>query len=194
MTKLPRRLAAFVAFICVILVDSATGKRPEAPPEAKPYPIWSQQLDSTDGEPTTGCDSTRFKCIWDGTVVLDMETGLIWERNLRTRHETYYSAFETCQDLYLGGRHGWRLPSDVELRTLTAEPDSLTDGVAVLLVEGAPVNNLRSPYWTSTPHPIYSDRVVVRHFIVGSLPSAISYMYTQGDATRVWCVRGQPLQ
>jgi len=82
-------------------------------------PTWSQTLDSTDGEPG-GCNSSRFKCVMGGAAVLDMETGLVWERvpNDDPFGTSWLESMDECQRKTIGNRGGWRLPRAEELFTL----------------------------------------------------------------------------
>lgn len=94
-------------------------------------PSWSQILDSTDGNPATGCDSTRFKCVLGGEAVLDLETGLVWERTPSTSAFTGPSAIDHCSLAVAGGRGGWHLPRLQEFRTLidySSNPSGLPTG------------------------------------------------------------------
>jgi hypothetical protein len=45
---------------------------------------WDKQLDASNGDPATGCNSDRFTCLFGDTVVRDNETGLVWERSPNT--------------------------------------------------------------------------------------------------------------
>jgi hypothetical protein len=81
-------------------------------------PTWSQTLDSTDGEPD-GCNSSRFKCVLNDEAVLDMETGLVWQRspdNFGVHH--WAQQFVTCWSAITGGRMGWRMPTVEEYLSL----------------------------------------------------------------------------
>jgi len=48
-------------------------------------------------------------------VVLDKETGLVWERAPSSGMMNWDTAVCNCYDKYLGGRKGWRLPTIEEL-------------------------------------------------------------------------------
>jgi hypothetical protein len=80
-------------------------------------PTWSQSLDSTDGEPD-GCNSSRFKCVLGGVAVLDMETGLVWERNPFNDYTNWPTSIDACLQKTVGNRGGWRLPRAEEIFSL----------------------------------------------------------------------------
>jgi hypothetical protein len=81
-------------------------------------PTWSLSLDSTDGEPD-GCNSSRFKCVMGSVAVLDMETGLVWERVPNNPWgPPWLESMDACQQKMLGNRGGWRLPRAEELFSL----------------------------------------------------------------------------
>lgn len=68
-------------------------------------PNWSLSLDSTDGAPD-GCSSSRFKCAMRGVAVLDMETGLVWERvpNNERFAASWLEAVDVCVGYMVGNR------------------------------------------------------------------------------------------
>lgn len=81
-------------------------------------PTWSQPLDSTDGEPD-GCNSNRFKCVMGGVAVLDMETGLVWERTPSNAFGIpWLNSIDACLQKLVGNRGGWRLPRAEEILSL----------------------------------------------------------------------------
>ena len=80
-------------------------------------PSWSQSLDSTDGEPD-GCNSSRFKCVFGGVAVLDMETGLVWERTPSNNYTDWLPSIDACVQKMVGNRGGWRLPRAEEIFSL----------------------------------------------------------------------------
>ncbi len=81
-------------------------------------PTWSQTLDSTDGEPD-GCNSSRFKCVLNDEAVLDMETGLVWERSPDNGAvNPWAEQFHRCWSASTGDRFGWRMPTVEEYLSL----------------------------------------------------------------------------
>jgi hypothetical protein len=134
-------LAGFLGFVATSLVQS---KPP--PGDYKPIddtPIWEITVGPPDGDGDKAVDwvdhepNKRFAIYDSGTpfvetddVVLDKETGLVWQRypsELVTAAEGWYQAIYDAYGLILGGRKGWRLPTIEELYTLmdptpTAEP------------------------------------------------------------------------
>ena len=79
-------------------------------------PDKSKTLPANDGEPD-GCNSSRFKCVMGGEAVLDKQTGLTWARNtnIAAGKKPWQEAVKFCQDLEIGNRKGWRLPTKEEL-------------------------------------------------------------------------------
>jgi hypothetical protein len=118
-----------IAMTCVVLLFglgsvSAGDLEPPAPPAPtmksldEIAPTWSQTLDSTNGEPD-GCNSSRFKCVYGNFAVLDMETGLVWQRLPGTGpYVQWVDRFQSCLQQATGDRGGWRLPTAEEFMSL----------------------------------------------------------------------------
>jgi hypothetical protein len=88
-------------------------------------PTWSQQLDSTNGE-ADGCNSDRFKCVLNDEAVLDMETGLVWQRSPNNSAVNPWSEqFTSCWYAFTGDRRGWRMPTIEEYQSLVVPHPSL---------------------------------------------------------------------
>ena len=119
----------------------------------------------------------------DGTddVVLDKETGLVWERALSTEKMNWYDAVSYCYQKHLGGRKGWRLPTVEELASLV---DPTQNSPA--LPTGHPFINVQSfYYWSSTTYALHTSYAWYVHFRGGS----VSYDY-RSHGYHVWCIRG----
>jgi len=143
-------------------------------------PTWSQILDSTDGDPATGCDSSRFKCVMGGEAVLDLETGLVWERVPSSSTFMNWLANEHCLATTTGGRSGWRLPGIQELRSL---PDY--SSAPFVLPEGNPfVLGALTDFWSATT--VYNITGLA-HLNISDGSTGWDYPGTYHGA---WCVRG----
>ena len=150
-------------------------------------PNWHQTLRTTQHGDlfgiTTPCDSERFRCVLplgtDGAAVLDLETGLVWQRSPSPILYRWGSAADACYANATGLRLGWRLPRVEELATLS-DP-----AAAFALFEGSPIAIGATPsFWTTTPDAADVDKAYFQFF--GALPPATA------DKTllmRVWCVR-----
>lgn len=110
-------------------------------------PSWFFALDSTDGE-VDGCNSSRFKC-GNGGTVLDLETGLAWQRALQgaAPSESWEDAQGECFNQLLS-RAGFRLPAADELASLWTSSGTLHQP------PGHPFTNwISGEYWTATSGP-----------------------------------------
>lgn len=65
---------------------------------------WSMSLDTTSLQATD--------------MVVDTETGLLWQGTYRATQASLLNAYAYCEGLFLGGFNDWRLPTRVELGTL----------------------------------------------------------------------------
>lgn len=128
-----------------------------------PPPDKNKTLPANDGGPD-GCNSSRFKCVMGGEAVLDKQTGLTWARNadLAGGTKTWQEAIEFCQNLEIGNRKGWRLPTKEEFITILD-----TSRSSPVLPDGHPFNNLKrssnttsgfNDYWTGTTSEDNSDK------------------------------------
>ena len=118
-------VAAVLALFVVASVTGVVSGGPLDPPGA-PAPTqktldeipgsWSRALSATGG-----CTSQRFQCVLGDVAVLDRETGLVWER---VPSAAAAGDWDTARALaargFVGGRYGWRIPSEEELATLVA--------------------------------------------------------------------------
>ena len=180
-----------VVLMCLVIVCFPAGTAagdldPEKPPGPTMKtldeipPTWSQILDSTDGDPTTGCDSSRFKCVLAGEAVLDLETGLVWERVPTTQPYNGLAAFSICTGRKTGGRAGYRLPRIEELMSLidvTSYPYGLPTGHPFDIGQTTEV-------WSSTNVPEASE---------GAWLNITDFSFgwaSRGTSRGVWCVRG----
>ena len=138
-------LALFIVVTLSLILAAGTASGEEFIP---PVPD-SQTLAANDGGPD-GCDSSRFKCVMGGKAVLDKQTGLTWARNANILEKSvpYEEAVELCQDVEIGGKKGWRLPTRDELIILLDTSKS-----SPALPEGHPFTNVlvnigNCDYWT----------------------------------------------
>ena len=146
-SPLKHSLALIIIFTISFLVVISTASGEEFTP---PVPD-SKTLSANDGGPD-GCDSSRFKCVMEGKAVLDKQTGLTWARNANIFEKAvpYEEAAKLCQNVEIGGKKDWRLPTRDELIVLL---DTSQSNPA--LPEGHPFNNLlvligNCDYWTCT--------------------------------------------
>lgn len=128
-------------------------------------------------------DNPRF-CIWDNEtpedetddVVLDKETGLIWERSPDNSYESWYWALGHCYNKMVAYHYGWRLPAIEELASLILNP----------LPFGHPFINVQlATYWSSSTYEYRNNYARIAEFDDGFV--GVSF---KTDDRYVWCVRG----
>jgi hypothetical protein len=118
-----------------------------------------------------------------GTAVLDRETGLVWETSPSTSTFNWLQAQFYCNNLAVGNRKGWRLPTIQELASLI-DPSVALPGPT--LPAGHPFSNVQSSfYWSATTIANNSSDAWDVLFFNGSV-------LTNGKSGTVfvWCVRG----
>jgi hypothetical protein len=153
---------------------------------------WDRRLDSTNGvagpDPPAGCNSARFRCVLSYIdngmavypAVLDLETGLVWQRTPSNATSQWLGAHDQCWQLAAGQRRGWRMPRIEEL-------DSLLDAQnGYQLPPGAPFTAVATNdvFWSSSESraDFLGELVTIGASTHGrELRSAVH---------RTWCVRG----
>ena len=121
-----------------------------------PVPDKSKTLPANDGGPD-GCGSSRFDCVLGGEAVLDKATGLVWARNIKFEQKavSWEDAVKFCQDVGIGGKTDWRLPTRDEFISILDTSQSVP-----ALPEGNPFiasqlefgGSGQDRYWTSTEY------------------------------------------
>jgi hypothetical protein len=115
-------------------------------------------------------------------LVLDKQTGLVWERSPDATTRTWEYAVDYCFRKEVAEQRGWRLPTIEELASL-AGVDSNNPSVPT----GHPFLNLQGgKYWSTTTDP---SAVVDARYIVGVHEGLVG---SDGLANNdyCWCVRG----
>ena len=148
-------------------------------------PVWSQVLAANDGPDS--CHSSRFLCVMSGdAAVVDRETGLVWERvPSNIVRSTWFESRRGCRILSVGGRKGWRMPSEEEFESLVGA-----------LMPGHPFtfrNYTQSDldaYWTATTKPDDSTRATEVKVFTADGQSIVSSVGKTKDTNLTWCVRG----
>jgi hypothetical protein len=137
-----------------------------------PQPAWDRKLPA----------AFRFVVLtnWDYAAVLDKETGLVWERAPGPVPQTWSAAMMACLNKTVSNRKGWRLPSIVELTSLS-DP-SVTLG-PTSLPPGHPFLGIQSGiFWSATTDGPSGNGFVMSNGGAGGT--------SKTEALLVWCVRG----
>jgi len=113
-------------------------------------------------------------------VVLDTETGLVWERVPSTDLMYWDEACYYCWEKEVANRKGWRPPTIEELAALVD-----TDNSDPALPTGHPFTVESYIYWSSTTSPAWPDVAYAVDFNYGDLGES-----DKENQTYVWCVRG----
>jgi len=160
-------------------------------------PTWSRALPADDGDPATGCNSSRFDCVMESATfqgplaVLDKTTGLVWERYpLSPPVLDWEKNWETAKAYCLrkavstpiGSNYGWRLPSVNELATLLDNAGGDDDPQ---LPSGHPFVGVQwSAYWSATES---TNSAFAWNVGIGTRVVTFS---AKSNSLGVWCVRG----
>jgi len=142
-------------------------------------PAWDQKLDCT-----TMATCPRFIVLlnWSSAAVLDRETGLVWEKSPSTSTFTWQNGQVYCNQLNVGNRLGWRLPTMQELASLV-DPSVPFPGPT--LPAGHPFIGVQSfGYWSATS-ATNTSRAWVVFFSNGTVDTGDKFF-----PRFVWCVRG----
>ncbi|MGM9490375.1 DUF1566 domain-containing protein [Ideonella sp. YS5] len=141
-------------------------------------------------EPGAGCPnwSTRFTCVMNNAAVRDNETGLVWAQPLQYTY-SWYMARETCLNLNLGNRKGWRLPSVTELATLI----DMSNPSQLKIPANWPFIFQKTPgfYWTATPYTSAYANEGPTYFIIVFEGGGVGNHVPEVQLN-AWCVRGGP--
>lgn len=131
---------------------------------------------------------TRFlvQTDWNSEVVLDKETGLVWEKSPQTATATWNNARFACIGKTTGGRKGWRLPAIPELASLI---DPSVPAPGPVLPVGHPFTNVQSAsYWSASSFAGDPADAWVVGFDGGGVGNVIK---THDGILHAWCVRGR---
>lgn len=160
--------------------------------KAAALPVWKITEDGTvNSVPWVDSTNPRFAIYDSGTpadetddVVLDKETGLVWERSPSATLCDWIDAKAIAYKKVLGGRMGWRLPTIEEIASLLApaNPTKLPIDHPFLVVQG-------SIYWSSssTKDPEYPNTDLAW---AASLDVGLPVYVNKLSERLVWCVRG----
>ena len=146
-------------------------------------PTWDKTLPADNPGGACPNNSSRFTCVMNGFAVRDNETGLVWEQSPSTSFFTWFDAHIHCNNLTVGNRKGWRLPTVHELASLV---DIGQTNPA--LPAGHPFSNVfLSGNWSATTCGICVDS---RAWQVSFGGGGVSTPGLKSGATSVWCARG----
>ena len=153
------------------------------------HPAWTLFQEGTAKSVVWQANATnpRFATYDSGTddttvddLVLDKETGLVWERRVNTGTRMWAGARNHCYPMTKGGRLAWRLPTLEELTSLLYYQPSST-----YLPDGHPFENVANvDYWTATE--IADDPSFSWYVNIGANPGGAE----KNTNKRTWCVRG----
>jgi hypothetical protein len=125
-------------------------------------------------------------------MVLDRETGLVWERapelTPSSPDRDWYMARHLCFNKTTGGRSGWRLPTIEELQSLV-DPSAITPPT---LPHGHPFIGIQFPgpdeqrhYWSASTSSKEAIYVYTTNFSNGAATTDRRF-----GLNYFWCVRG----
>jgi hypothetical protein len=188
-----------VLFLAMVLVTPGPAQADTANGWYYATPSWDRQLQCD-----TQATCPRFLVLSDwidashpsgGAAVMDRESGLVWEQSPSTSTFPWSRssgiaappAAIHCNELNVGNRKGWRLPTIQELASLVdGDPANAS---TPRLPPGHPFGNVQSNvYWSATTAASLSNSAWVVDFTNG----VVTEDGGKNGAIWVWCVRGGP--
>ncbi len=162
------------------------------PNDTKVYPLhsWNQRLPG----------SQRFELVFNGSGVLDRETGLVWQRYILMSNDgfTWQEALTYCWNATSGKRMGWRLPTAGEFSSLlevggrTGREPRLPSGHPFKSDKGHDTRG-GDGFWSSSrflaPHES-SVREIVMQCGTGTGCNGFPFSTASTMKGIAWCVRG----
>ena len=127
--------------------------------------------------------SFKVQTISDQNVVLDNNTGLMWQQTIPTDEYKWYDAISYCDDLSYAGYNDWRLPTPQELLTIV-DNSKYSPAIDTTYFPDTP----SSYFWSSSTYVYITDYA----WIVGFLSGAVSDN-NKPNSSYVRCVRGESL-
>ena len=174
--------------LAVFMAAQAGSLEPPGPPAptmqtlAELQPNWNQLLTTP----------ARFKLVMNGEGVLDIETGLVWEKNPAGGSTPFWAdAVNHCYLRVAGNRFGWRLPTVEELASLiepgSASTPTLPAGHPFVLPAFFPPGGVG--FWTISTYTNPTGGTQASWAV--SFITGTPYIQTKGDVPlNAWCVRG----
>ncbi|MBQ4438914.1 DUF1566 domain-containing protein [bacterium] len=142
-----------------------------------------------DAQYTSKCTAQSFtvQTISSQKVVLDNNTGLMWQQTPPSTTYTWTNAKNYCSNLEYAGYSDWRLPNPQELLTIV---DNSKYGPAINTTYFPNMSSTSDSvyYWSSKPYG--TDKVQLLRLYYGTI---YYYSYTQSSSLNVVCVRGSEL-
>ena len=112
-------------------------------------------------------------------VVIDSETGMMWQDTPNSVKKDYSGAKAYCRELSLGGHSDWKLPNIDELMSISDKNRVVEPAIKVIFK-----NTKNSYYWSSSEYVNDSSQAWLVYFSYG----ADNYNLKSGK-TSVRCVR-----
>ncbi len=150
---------------------------------------WDKTLPANDPGGPCPASSSRFSCVMNNAAVRDNETGLVWEQSPSTATFFWEAARDHCAHNTVGNRHGWRLPSVVELTSLLAVPTSPNPTPPILPSEH-PFSNISLFYWSATFFATDNPALEGGAWTADFNTADIGVGSRLSKQAKAWCVRG----
>jgi hypothetical protein len=126
-------------------------------------------------------DNTEDPSTWVDDLVLDKETGLVWERT-PNGGTGWLNAIDLCYNKSAGWRKGWRLPTIEELASLIDPQQTIPP----TLPNGHPFNNVQPTYyWSATTYESDNSKAWLVNMNNGNVEPLF-----KSTSNPVLCVRG----
>ena len=141
-----------------------------------------------DAQYTNKCTPQSFsvQTLSSQKVVIDNNTGLMWQQTMPSTTYTWVDADSYCDDLTYAGYDDWRLPSPKEFHTIS-DNGRYAPAFDTTYFPGI-TNSDSSRFWTSQEHKADTTKAYyVRYY------DAYSYIDAKTTSYNVMCVRGDAL-
>ena len=147
-------------------------------------PAWAQKLVCAT---TSNCPRFIVLADWNSEAVLDRETGLVWERSpsISGFGTSWNEAVALCNNVAVGNRKGWRLPTIQELASLV---DPSVSAPGPTLPNGHPFQAPAAVYWSATNSTLIVSESASAWGV--SFGTGTVFARPQNADARPWCVRG----